>query len=276
MSTRQEKKDIKRTVSEAYGKIVSEENSCCSSSSCAPGKTQYLKSIGYSAEEISSIPEKANLSLGCGNPTAMDQLKEGETVLDLGCGAGADCFLAANKVGPRGKVIGVDMTPEMIERARNNAQENNVNNVEFRLGEIENLPLGDSTVDIVISNCVINLSADKRRVFEEVYRVLKPGGRLSISDIALEGELPPPVKENEQAYVGCIAGAILIHEYEQLIKNQGFKDMEVIKQESSACVDSFTNDPVAGRILADLEDYEGEVLEKLKELVKSVHVKGRK
>jgi len=272
----EKKKNIKKFVSEAYGNIAREGNSCCGPSSCAPDQKAYLTGIGYSAEEIDTIPEEANLSLGCGNPTAMAQIKEGEIVLDLGCGAGADCFLAAKKVGPEGRVIGVDMTPEMIEKARNNARESSIDNVEFRLGEIENLPLADNSADIIISNCVINLSADKSRVFEEILRVLKPGGRISISDIALTEELPSPIKESEQAYVGCISGAILKDDYEQIVKDQGFKDVEIVTHDSSACIASFTNDPVAKELLAALKNYETDVTEKLQEIVKSVNIKGEK
>ena len=164
---------------------------------------------GIQKKELKVIPDEANLALSCGNPTALAGLKKGEIVLDLGAGAGFDCFLAASKVGSKGKVIGVDMTPEMIEKARENAKRNAVKNVEFRLGEIENLPLADNSVDVVISNCVINLSADKQRVLQEIYRVLKPGGRISISDMALLKKLPEKIQENMLAYVGCIAGALL-------------------------------------------------------------------
>ena len=160
--------------------------------------------IGYSEEEMTAVPEGANLGLGCGNPTAMASLKEGETVLDLGAGAGFDCFLAAGKVGPEGRVIGIDMTPEMLEKARENAQKGNFSNVEFRLGEIENLPVADGIIDIIISNCVINLVPDKDRVFSEAFRVLKPGGRIMVSDIVLTKELPDFIKNNMAAYVGCI------------------------------------------------------------------------
>lgn len=270
------KKSIKKVVSEAYGNIAGEGNRCCGTSSCGPDQKQYLSSIGYSSEEIETIPEGANLSLGCGNPTAMTELNEGEYLLDLGCGAGADCFLAAEKVGPEGKVIGVDMTPEMIERARENASKNNIDNVEFRLGEIENLPLADNSVDLVISNCVINLAADKNRVFEEIFRVLKPQGRISISDIAVTEELPSPVKESEEAYVGCIAGALLIDDYKEIVEQQGFKDVEIISHDNSACITSFTNDPVAKELLAALKNHDKDITEKLQEIVKSVNIKGKK
>lgn len=270
------KKNIKKIVSEAYGSIASEGSCCCGPSSCAPDKNKYLESIGYSQNEINSIPENANLSLGCGNPTALTQINKGETVLDLGCGAGADCFVATKKVGTYGKVIGVDMTQEMIEKARENARKSGMDNVEFRLGEIENLPIADNSIDLVISNCVINLSPEKSKVFEEIYRVLKPGGRISISDIALTEELPASIKENEQAYVGCIAGALLILDYKEIVQKQGFKDVKVISMENSACLDSFTSDPIAKEILTALEDLEKDVTERLKKIVKSVNIEGSK
>jgi arsenite methyltransferase len=172
------------------------------------------------------VPEGANLGLGCGNPVALASLKKGEVVLDLGAGAGLDCFLAANKVGKTGKVIGVDMTPEMIDAARGNAQKNNYKNVEFRLGEIENLPVADNFVDVIISNCVINLSPDKPRVFQEAYRALKPGGRLMVSDMVLLKELPKAIKDSVEAYVGCIAGASMKDDYLKLIKDAGFKSVK--------------------------------------------------
>ncbi len=163
--------------------------------------------IGYSKNELSSVPEGADLNLGCGNPVALASLKEGETVIDLGSGGGLDCFLASKKVGAKGKVIGIDMTAEMLERARANAKKGGYKNVEFRLGEIENMPVADNTADIIISNCVVNLSPDKQRVFNEAYRVLKPKGRLMISDMVLLKELPDRVKSSVLAYVGCVAGA---------------------------------------------------------------------
>ncbi len=271
---------IKKTVSEAYGKIVQDSESCCEPSSCCDtgevDSKSYLRKIGYTEEEIKSIPDEANLSLGCGNPTGVGELAEGEVVLDLGSGAGADCLLAAKKVGKEGSVIGVDMTPEMIEKARENARKHNITNVDFRLGEIENLPLADNTVDVVISNCVINLSADKARVFGEIYRVLKPGGRISISDIALQEELPKEIKSLDQAYVSCIAGALLLSEYERIVRDQGFKDVEIVNKKASVCVDSFAQDPIAKEVIDNLEELDGSIVEKLKHSVLSVDIKGKK
>ena len=190
-------------------------------------------SVGYSAEELQAIPEEARMGLGCGNPTAMASLKEGEVVLDLGAGGGIDCFLASVAVGKAGKVIGVDMTPEMLQRARDNARKGGYDNVEFRLGEIENLPVADSTVDAIISNCVINLSPDKEKVFQEAFRVLKPGGRLMVSDMVLVSELPDSIKNSAAAYIGCLAGAIMKDKYIDAIKAAGFKQVNIISETSS-------------------------------------------
>jgi len=194
------------------------------------------------------------LALSCGNPTAIAGLKEGEIVLDLGSGAGFDCFLAAAKVGQAGRVIGVDMTPEMIEKARDIASKDDYANVEFRLGEIENLPLEDNSVDVVISNCVINLSANKARVFQEIYRVLKPHGRVAISDVALLKELPEKTRISLEAYVGCVAGAMLIDKYKEVVEASGVKDVKVTIQGSSICLDPDTKDPIGRAKLDSLEE----------------------
>jgi SAM-dependent methyltransferase len=232
-----EDNEIKKMVRDQYGKIAS-YSSCCSpteepkvASSCC-GPTESINELGYNIEELKNLPEGANLGLGCGNPTASAGLKEGETVLDLGSGAGIDCFLAANRVGESGKVIGVDMTYQMLDKARENAVKGKYENVEFRLGEIENLPVADNTVDVIISNCVINLSTDKKRVYQEAYRVLKPGGRVIVSDIVLLKELPDSVKQNKNAYAGCIAGAMLKDDYLGVIKDVGFILEEVSEQSS--------------------------------------------
>lgn len=225
--------EIKKVVKEGYGKIAKQGTSCCPSSACC-GSTNSAndisKSVGYSHEEMNAVPEGANLGLGCGNPVAIASLKEGETVLDLGAGAGFDAFLASSKVGKTGRVIGVDMTEEMVERARKNAKKNNYSNVEFRLGEIEKLPVENNSIDAIISNCVINLSPDKESVFKEAYRVLKPGGRLMVSDLVLAKELPAAIKNSVEAYVGCLAGAIMKDEYLKFIKKAGFNDVKIISE----------------------------------------------
>jgi len=221
--------EIKKAVRDNYGKIAAEKSSCCEPSSCGwHTADDQSHELGYTYEELASLPEGSNLGLGCGNPIAHASLKEGETVLDLGSGAGIDCFLAAVAVGEKGKVIGVDMTPEMIFKARENAQKGNFKNVEFRLGEIERLPVADNSVDIIISNCVINLSPDKDAVFKEAYRVLKPGGRLMVSDIVLLKPLPDFIRDAVIAYVGCVAGASLKNEYLNRIKSAGFSSIDIL------------------------------------------------
>ena len=226
---------VKRIVRNRYAKVAKTDGSCCASTaSCcsAPTETQVSKRIGYSDSDMKSVPEGANLGLGCGNPTALASLKEGETVLDLGSGAGFDCFLAAKKVGKKGKVIGVDMTPEMLEKARLNARKGKFTNVEFRLGEIENLPVADNSVDAIISNCVINLAPNKKRVFEEAFRVLAPNGRLMVSDLVLLKELPESIQKNVEAYAGCIAGAEIKEKYLELIQKTGFKEVKVLEEKN--------------------------------------------
>lgn len=260
---------IKTMVRENYANIAIKNSSCCApKSSCcgtSDSKTEISKTIGYSEKELESIPEGANLGLGCGNPLALASLKEGETVIDLGSGAGIDCFLAANKVGKSGKVIGVDMTHEMLDKARKNAKQGKFENVEFRLGEIENLPVGDNFADIIISNCVINLSPDKERVFSESYRVLKQGGRIMVSDIVLLKELPEAVRKSVEAYVGCIAGAVMLNEYIEAIKKSGLKNIEIVEQ-SILPVDYIISDQVAKSVMEKLNLS----VEEVKELSKSV------
>jgi SAM-dependent methyltransferase len=239
---------IKKAVREGYAKVAKRERtvvsplkSCC----CSEQPEEEIgRQIGYSEKEMGEVPEGSNLGLGCGNPVALASLKKGETVLDLGSGAGFDCFLAAKRVGTKGKVIGVDMTPEMLEKARENAEKCSVRNVEFRLGEIENLPVADNSVDIVISNCVINLSTDKKRVFNEAFRTLKPGGRMMISDLVLLRPLPKSVKKSIEAYVGCIAGAMLKKDYISAIRAAGFEKVEVV-QEDSFAFEAVSSDPIA-------------------------------
>ena len=246
--------EIKKTVRENYGQIAQNKGSCCGpASSCCGGSVveDISRSIGYEEGDLTSVPEGANLGLGCGNPVALASLKEGETVLDLGAGAGFDCFLAANRVGEKGRVIGVDMTPEMIDKARENANKSGYKNVEFRLGEIENLPVADNSVDVLISNCVINLSPDKPRVFKEAFRVLKPGGRLMVSDITLLKELPDFIRDSIAAYVGCISGALIKDVYIKAIKDAGFQKVEIV-DEAVFPVEFMANDPTAGAIISKL------------------------
>jgi len=247
-----DKEEIRKVVRERYAKIVKPNSACCApvASCCGgPDPTEEIsKKIGYTKEELKAVPEGANLGLGCGNPVALASLKEGETVLDLGSGAGFDCFLAASRVGDRGKVIGIDMTPEMLEKARDNARKGNYANVEFRLGEIESLPVADNSADAVISNCVVNLSPDKKRVFSEAFRALKPGGRLMISDIVLLKELPDFVKNSIEAYIGCVSGALLKDEYIRTIKAAGFQDVRII-DETSFPMEFIANDPTVKEVI---------------------------
>lgn len=212
-------KNIKPIVMESYKKIAVESSNCCGDN--------ISKSIGYSEEELEIVPKDSNLGLGCGNPQLIANICEGETVLDLGSGAGFDCFLASKKVGDIGQVIGVDMTFEMVTKARNNAYENNYNNVDFRLGEIENLPVADNSVDVIISNCVINLSPNKQRVYDEAYRVLKEGGRLAISDIVLMKDLTDEMKEDEKLYCGWVTGASSVEELKYYLSKSGFKNISI-------------------------------------------------
>jgi SAM-dependent methyltransferase len=226
--------DIRVVVREKYGDIA-EGKSCGCGCGCSlddPSNTSdgaaVLEQLGYTAEQKAAVPEGANLGLGCGSPLAYAKAKPGETVLDLGSGAGIDCFLAAREVGPHGHVIGVDMTPAMIERARANAGKGDYPNVEFRLGEIEHLPVADATVDLIISNCVVNLSPDKPQVFREALRALRPGGRLLVSDLVLTRPLAPEQEKDVDLYVGCVAGASLREDYLRMMKEAGFTDIEVV------------------------------------------------
>jgi SAM-dependent methyltransferase len=272
---RDEKRKI---VRESYAKIAKQKSSCCAPVTSCCGRTdptqEISKKMGYTEEELKAVPKGANLGLGCGNPVALASLKEGETVLDLGSGAGLDCFLASGRVGHTGKIIGVDMTPEMVEKARENARKGNYANVEFRLGEIENLPVGDSSVDAVISNCVINLSPNKKRVFEEAFRALRPGGRLMVSDIVLLKELPDFVKNSIQAYVGCVSGAMLKDEYLKAVGEAGFQDVKVI-DETAFPAELMVSDPIAKEIIRKLE-IEPESVGRVASTVMSIKVHGVK
>lgn len=272
------KEKIKKIVREGYAKIAKQDSSCCApANSCCGGAglaESISEKIGYSEGELGAVPEGANLGLGCGNPIALASLKKGETVLDLGAGAGFDCFLAANKVGKKGKVIGIDMTPEMVAKAKRNAKEGNYQNVEFRLGEIENLPVADNSVDAVISNCVINLSPDKKKVFREAFRVLKPGGRLMVSDIVLLKELPDFIKDSVEAYVGCLSGAIKRDEYIKTIKTAGFREVKIIEG-TSFPIECMANDPTAKTIIENLK-ISSETIKEVAGSVLSIKVYGLK
>jgi arsenite methyltransferase len=247
--------EIKRSVRERYGQIA--KSGCkpqprAQSCGCGCGSASDISTIiGYAPRELMEIPAGADLGLGCGNPTALASLKKGETVLDLGSGAGIDCFLAARKVGKSGKVIGVDMTHEMLEKARRNAEKGKYSNVEFRLGEIENLPVADNQVDVIISNCVINLVPDKKRVFEEALRVLRPGGRMMVSDIVLLKKLPESVKKSVAAYTACVSGALMKGDYISKIKAAGFENVKII-EESKYPLDLVEDDSLACDCVGEL------------------------
>ncbi|WP_114578438.1 arsenite methyltransferase [Saliphagus sp. LR7] len=240
----------RKVVRERYASIATEkseeESSCCSSddSCCSPTETaaptdETARQLGYSETELESVDGNANLGLGCGNPQALASLNVGESVLDLGSGAGFDCFLAAQEVGETGRVIGVDMTPEMVEKARANASQNDAENVEFRLGEIEHLPVSDDSIDVIISNCVVNLSPDKPQVFDEAFRVLRPGGRLAISDVVLTAAVPHEVRADPDSVASCVAGASTIDRLETMLTDTGFESVDISPKDDS---DEFIRD----------------------------------
>jgi len=251
--------DIRSAVREGYGKIAQQGGSCCGPSSCC-GKstdepTQLAQSVGYTAGDLAGLPQGANMGLSCGNPVALASLHEGDVVLDLGSGGGFDVFIAGRKVGKKGRVIGVDMTSEMLSKARRNTEayhkQSGLDNVEFRLGEIEHLPVPDRSIDVVISNCVINLSPDKPQVWREIARVLKPGGRISVSDIALLKKLPESVQSSVEALVGCVAGATLVEETKKMVNAAGLVDAEF--ECKSGYIDSMVDwsDPVFQGLKSD-------------------------
>jgi arsenite methyltransferase len=248
--------EIRKVVREKYGKVAAAGSTgCgCSTSSCCgkPGDvtlSDISLGLGYSSRDVADVPDGSNMGLGCGNPQAIASLKRGETVLDLGSGGGFDCFLAARSVGDKGRVIGVDMTPQMITKSRENAEKGGFMNVDFRLGELENLPVADEIVDVILSNCVINLSPEKERVFGEAFRVLKPGGRLAISDIVSTAELPDEIKNDMALYAGCIAGASSIKEIESLLGRTGFVEIRIQPKDESK---TFIRDWIPG---SRIEDY---------------------
>ena len=260
MKTDIDSENVRLAVREGYGQIAQKEGSCCSGVSCcgsnAEDSAQLAEYVGYSAEELSALPDGANMGLSCGNPNALAALQPGEVVLDLGSGGGFDVFIAGRKVGPSGRAIGVDMTPEMLAKARRNIgpyrERSGLNNVEFRLGEIEHLPLADNSVDVVISNCVLNLSPDKPQVWREIARVLKPGGRVAVSDLALLKPLPPEILKMIEALVGCVAGAVLVSETEQMARDAGLAEIRLNPKKEYVQAMTDWNDPLYKRIVEHL------------------------
>jgi SAM-dependent methyltransferase len=243
------KADETRTMVRNHYAKVSTGQTGCAPGCCAVMPTDQSRTLGYSAEELAQLPDGADMGLGCGNPQAIASLRAGETVLDLGAGGGFDCFLAARAVGPAGKVIGVDMTPEMVTLARNNARKVNATNVEFRLGEIEHLPVADASIDVILSNCVINLSPEKQAVFEEAFRVLRVGGRLAISDVVAIAPIPETLRNEAAAVSGCIGGAAAIEDVRSMLTRAGFKSIDVrLSPNSAQIVDSWL--PGASKFIA--------------------------
>jgi SAM-dependent methyltransferase len=229
MTTERSQDTVRAAVREVYGKAAA---GCAVPGCCSPNPDASLQ-LGYTPEDLAAVPDGADLGLGCGNPQAIAALREGETVLDLGSGGGFDCFLAARQVGPTGRVIGVDMTPAMVTKARSNADRIHAKNVEFRLGEIEHLPVADGSIDVILSNCVINLSPDKEAVFREAFRVLRPGGRLAISDVVATAPLSVELRGRLEAFTGCIAGATGVEDHERMLKASGFEQARVTPRPDS-------------------------------------------
>ena len=246
-----ERQDIHSTVRSHYGEIAKGSGSCCGPTGCcAPGETTEAAVLGYAPADIALLPQGVDLGLGCGNPLAIASIAAGETVLDLGSGAGIDCFLAARELAGTGRVIGVDMTPEMIDRARDAARRGNYVNVEFRQGLIEDLPVEDGTVDLIISNCVLNLSPDKPAVIREAFRVLRPGGRLAISDVVATAELPDAVVNDLALYSGCIAGAPYVGDMERWLREAGFVRVRIHpREESRAFINTWSPGHDAGEYI---------------------------
>ncbi len=244
--------EIRQAVRKTYGDVAQAGDGCGCGCGCGPETALTVEDIsvglGYSADDVTAVPKGANMGLGCGNPQAIASLKTGETVIDLGCGGGFDCFLAARAVGSNGHVIGIDMTPEMIQKARNNAVTAGVNNVEFRLGEIENLPVADNSVDVIISNCVINLSPEKTKVFKDAHRVLKSGGRLAVSDIVAIKPLPEDIKNNLELHAACVAGAEELETLKTILEEAGFTYIKIRPVDSSKKI---INQFATGRNIGD-------------------------
>ena len=252
-SSQKQADEIRQNVRESYSQVAEASNegdccgtvsSCCGVSDDAAINTLVSTRLGYSEDDLVNVPEGADMGLGCGNPRAIASIQQGETILDLGSGGGFDCFLAAAEAGESGQIIGIDMTPTMISKARNNAAKGKYNHVEFRLGEIEHMPVANDTVDVIISNCVINLSPDKKQVFSEAFRVLKPGGRLAISDVVASTELPDEIRDDLALYSGCMAGASQISELEAILQDCGFDKINIAPKDASK---DFIKDWAPGR-----------------------------
>jgi len=255
--------EVRERVREGYAAVAERGTSCCESTSCCgtaddASAANLAAVVGYTPEEIAALPEGANMGLSCGNPVALASLKPGEVVVDLGSGGGFDIFIAGRKVGASGRAIGIDMTPEMLSKARRNIpvyrERSGLDNVEFRLGEIEHLPLPDNSVDVIISNCVINLSPDKPQVWREIARVLKPGGRVAVSDLALLQPLPKQISEMVAALIGCIAGAVLVDETERMAREAGLTNLQLVKKREYVDIMSSWRDPLYQQIVAALPE----------------------
>ncbi len=260
---------MKDFVKKIYGSIAKKKKkSCCGPTCCSDKTPSVSENIGYTKKELDAIPDDANMGLGCGNPVALASLKEGETVVDLGAGGGIDAFLASKRVGDSGRVIGIDMTEDMVEKARMNAEKGGFKNIQFKLGDIEKIPLEDNVADCVISNCVINLAEDKQKVFKEAFRILKDGGRLMVSDMVLVGDLPKSVLESAEMYAGCIAGALKKEDYIGKIKRAGFKRVVIVKEDPVRISDYIGSDKVISDIAKDMSKDEIENIDKAVSSVK--------
>ncbi|MFC1589922.1 arsenite methyltransferase [Candidatus Omnitrophota bacterium] len=265
---------MKDFIKKIYASIAKQKKkNCCGATCCGSNDSGVSEKIGYTKDELDSIPDDADMGLGCGNPVALSSLKEGETVVDLGSGGGIDVFLASKKVGSSGKVIGIDMTEDMVKKAKENAERGGFKNVEFRLGDIEHIPLEDNTADCIISNCVINLAEDKQKVFNEAFRILKTGGRLMVSDIVLLSGLPEKVLKSAEMYAGCIAGALKKEDYLAKIRSAGFKDISIVKEDAVRLSDYIGFDKIASDIAKGMSEEEISDIDKA---VASVKISAKK
>ena len=265
---------MKDFIKRLYGSVAAgKKKKCCGPDICSSGAGEVSKKVGYTKEELESIPEEANMGLGCGNPVAIASLKEGETVVDFGSGGGIDAFLAAKRVGDKGRVIGIDMTEEMIEKANNNVERAGLKNVEFKLGDIEAIPLENDIADCVISNCVINLAQDKQKVFNEAFRILKPGGRIMVSDIVLVADLPEKVLKSAEMYAGCVSGALMKTDYLDKIRSAGFKSVDVVKEDAVCISDYIGSDKIVSELA---EDMTSEEVSNIDKAIVSIKVSAKK